>query len=96
MPQEKAPALHRHREHALRSQRVFRLPRLSLEAEIAVQRQLDERRMRSVVGELADHDRPPLGLPDDVAFHRMLGAILAVSLALYLYPRTAILGAILR
>lgn len=38
---------------------------------------------------------PPLGLPEDVGFHRMLGAILAVSLALYLYPRTALLGAIL-
>ncbi len=38
---------------------------------------------------------PPLGLPNDIGFHRMLGAILAVSLALYLFPRTAILGAIL-
>jgi hypothetical protein len=38
---------------------------------------------------------PPLGLPDDIGFHQMLGAILAVSLALYLYPRTALLGAIL-
>jgi hypothetical protein len=38
---------------------------------------------------------PPLGLPTDIGFHRMLGAILAVSLALYLYPRTALLGAIL-
>ncbi len=38
---------------------------------------------------------PPLGLPTDVGFHRMLGAILAASLALYLYPRTAIIGAIL-
>jgi hypothetical protein len=38
---------------------------------------------------------PPLGLPADPGFHRMLGAILAVSLALYLIPRTAVLGAIL-
>ena len=38
---------------------------------------------------------PPLGLPDDLSFHRMLGAILAACLALYLYPRTAVLGAIL-
>jgi hypothetical protein len=38
---------------------------------------------------------PPLGLPTDIGFHRLLGAILAGSLALYLYPRTALLGAIL-
>ncbi len=38
---------------------------------------------------------PPLGLPTDEGFHRMLGAILAVSLVLYLVPRTALLGAIL-
>lgn len=38
---------------------------------------------------------PPLGLPGDIDFHRMLGAILALSLALYLFPRTALLGAIL-
>jgi hypothetical protein len=37
---------------------------------------------------------PPLGLPSDPGFHRMLGAILAFGLALYLYPRTAVLGAI--
>ncbi len=38
---------------------------------------------------------PPLGLPADEGFHRMLGAILALSLGLFLYPRTAVLGAIL-
>jgi DoxX-like family len=38
---------------------------------------------------------PPLGLPDDPAFHRMLGAILAIALALYLIPRSALLGAIM-
>ncbi|MGH6786457.1 MAG: DoxX family protein [Novosphingobium sp.] len=38
---------------------------------------------------------PPLGLPADEGFHRMLGAILAGSLALYLWPRTALLGAVL-
>ena len=38
---------------------------------------------------------PPLGLPIDESFHRMLGAILAVSLALYLVPHTTLLGAIL-
>ena len=38
---------------------------------------------------------PPLGLPADIGFHRLLGVILAASLALYLIPRTALLGAIL-
>ena len=38
---------------------------------------------------------PPLGIPATEGFYRMLGAILAGSLALYLYPRTAVLGAIL-
>lgn len=38
---------------------------------------------------------PPLGLPNDLGFHRMLGTILASSLALYLIPRTALLGAVL-
>jgi hypothetical protein len=37
---------------------------------------------------------PHLGLPEGLGFHRMLGAILAFGLALYLYPRTAVLGAI--
>jgi hypothetical protein len=38
---------------------------------------------------------PPLGLPSDPGFHRMLGGILAASLALFLIPRTTVLGAIL-
>lgn len=38
---------------------------------------------------------PPLGLPEEPGFHRMLGAILAVCVALYAVPRTSILGAIL-
>ena len=38
---------------------------------------------------------PPLGLPNDPAFHRSLGAILAGCLAIYAIPRTAVLGAIL-
>lgn len=38
---------------------------------------------------------PPLGLPDDVSFHRMLGAILAVCTVLYAVPRTSVLGAVL-
>ena len=37
---------------------------------------------------------PPLGLPDDPGFHRMLGTILALALVLYLVPRSAIFGAI--
>lgn len=44
--------------------------------------------------ELMIANSPPLGLPDDPAFHRMLGAILAFGLVLYLIPRTAALGAI--
>jgi DoxX-like family len=38
---------------------------------------------------------PPLGLPATEAFYRGLGAVLAVCTALYLIPRTALLGAIL-
>ena len=38
---------------------------------------------------------PPVGLPADPSFYRLLGAILAVCTALYAWPRTAVLGAIL-
>jgi hypothetical protein len=38
---------------------------------------------------------PPLGIPADPAFYRLLGAILATCTLLYAYPRTAVLGAIL-
>ena len=38
---------------------------------------------------------PPLALPADPAFHRLLGAILAICIALYTWPRTSVLGAIL-
>ena len=38
---------------------------------------------------------PPLGIPADPAFYRLLGAILAICTALYAYPRTAVLGAVL-
>ena len=38
---------------------------------------------------------PPLGLPDDPGFHRTLGIVLAVCALLYVWPRTAILGAVL-
>ena len=34
---------------------------------------------------------PPLGIPADPAFYRLLGAILAICTALYAYPRTAVL-----
>jgi DoxX-like family len=38
---------------------------------------------------------PPLGLPAETGFYRLLGAILAIGVALYAWPRTAVLGAIL-
>jgi hypothetical protein len=38
---------------------------------------------------------PPLGLPADVGFYRLLGGILALCTALHAWPRTALLGAIL-
>ena len=38
---------------------------------------------------------PPTGLPADIGFYRLLGTILAVSVALYAWPRTCFLGAIL-
>jgi hypothetical protein len=38
---------------------------------------------------------PPLGLPADPAFYRMLGAILGLCTLLHAWPRTAFLGAVL-
>lgn len=38
---------------------------------------------------------PALGMPADSGFYRLLGAILAACVALYAWPRTAVLGAIL-
>ncbi|WP_114227305.1 MULTISPECIES: DoxX family protein [Sphingomonas] len=38
---------------------------------------------------------PPLGLPADPAFYRLLGAILAICTLLYALPPTAVLGAVL-
>ena len=38
---------------------------------------------------------PPLGLPADPGLYRLLGAILALCTALYAWPRTALLGAVL-
>jgi DoxX-like family len=48
-----------------------------------------------VVPELMIASSPPLGLPTDPAFHRLLGAILVICTALYAWPRTSVLGAIL-
>lgn len=38
---------------------------------------------------------PPLGLPADPAFYRLLGAILGLCTLLHAWPRTAMLGAVL-
>lgn len=38
---------------------------------------------------------PPLGIPADPNFYRLLGSILALCTLLYAVPRTAVLGAIL-
>ncbi|MES2054709.1 MAG: DoxX family protein [Pseudomonadota bacterium] len=38
---------------------------------------------------------PPLGLAPDPGLYRTIGAILLVSVILYAWPRTAILGAVL-
>ena len=48
-----------------------------------------------LVPEIMIANTPPLGLPADPAFYRTLGLILAVSTALYAWPRTSVLGAIL-
>ena len=45
--------------------------------------------------ELMIANSPPLGLPDDTGFYRVLGAILAVCTVLYAWPRTSVLGAVL-
>ncbi|SFS03069.1 DoxX-like family protein [Sphingomonas jatrophae] len=38
---------------------------------------------------------PPLGLPAEIGFYRLLGLILAACTLLYTWPRTAVLGAVL-
>ena len=38
---------------------------------------------------------PPLGIPADPGFYRLLGGILAICTAIYAWPRTAALGAVL-
>jgi hypothetical protein len=48
-----------------------------------------------IVPEMMIANSPPLGLPADPAFYRLLGAILAIATLLYAVPRTAFLGAIL-
>lgn len=48
-----------------------------------------------IVPELMIANSPPLGLPADAGFMRLLGAILAVCTALYAWPRTSVLGAVL-
>jgi len=48
-----------------------------------------------VVPDLMIANSPPIGLPADPNFMRLLGAILAVSTLLYSWRRTAVLGALL-
>lgn len=48
-----------------------------------------------IAPELMIANSPPLGIPADPTFYRELGAILAVCTALYVWPRTAVLGAVL-
>ena len=48
-----------------------------------------------LVPEVMLANSPPLGLPADPDFYRLLGSILAVCTALYAWPRTSILGAVL-
>jgi hypothetical protein len=38
---------------------------------------------------------PPLGIPADIGFYRLLGSILLVCTLLHIWPRTAFLGAVL-
>ena len=47
------------------------------------------------VPELMIANSPPLGLPADAGFMRLLGVILAIVTALYAWKRTSFLGAIL-
>lgn len=44
---------------------------------------------------MAAYTPPQLHIPADAGFYRLLGAILAVSTAVYAIPRTAIFGALL-
>ncbi len=40
-------------------------------------------------------DTPPLGLPSEVGFYRLVGLVLAICTVLYVWPRTSLLGAVL-
>jgi hypothetical protein len=44
---------------------------------------------------MAAYTPPPLRIPTDPNFYRLLGSILAICTALYAIPRTALLGALL-
>ena len=48
-----------------------------------------------LVPELMIANSPPLGLPAEPGFYRLLGLILGISTLLYAVPRTAFLGALL-
>ena len=48
-----------------------------------------------LVPEIMIANSPPLGLPTDPGFHRVLGAILAACALLYAMPRTSIVVAVL-
>lgn len=48
-----------------------------------------------ILPELMIANSPPLGLPAEAGFMRLLGAILALCTLLYAYPRTRFLGALL-
>ena len=51
--------------------------------------------MKLAVPEMAIKYSPPLGLAPDPGLYRALGAVLLVALALHLWPRTRLLGALL-
>src|SRR5215208_6267964 len=48
-----------------------------------------------LASELMIANAPPIGLPADPAFYRLLGAILALCTALYVFPRAAVVGPVL-
>ncbi|RHW18872.1 DoxX family protein [Sphingomonas gilva] len=51
--------------------------------------------MKLAAPQLMIDNSPPLGLPADTGFYRMIGAILLAALALHVWRRTAVLGAVL-
>jgi len=48
-----------------------------------------------LASELMIANAPPIGLPADPAFYRLLGAFLALCTARYVFPRAAVVGAVL-